>query len=454
MAKTRNFKQGITSERGSVIKLKSVLEETRKLTNGGINNLKKRLVIDEVALNGILNSGVIGKTESSALKEFLQSKKIRKIDEVNVGRIDESVKLLREDWWDTTKNWVKGKKDQFVDAVTAGWAGVKKIWNNFKDMILELVKFLKETFKKIMEDITKSVQSGLGKFKSKFTEDWYTEFHKDHPHEHVDLVTELKQLFESGKFMLQYAKTKIVDGGKWEKDLIAGNGNPKGDVEGDENEKAVAADAEKIAQESYRHIFVNKNILSELASKNLIIEGHLEDTLKNHPTLKAIVKWGMLLVKAIFSPLTLALTKAGEMLAKNLFKGISTGCKLLGGPGIFDFAIMTLMSIEVYEIMHSLHGIHDVDDMDNPKASDIAKFIASAGAQFIPGVDVLVLLVKILAFCIMGYSIGTILYNLFMAYKALKGGGEEGSEEPKVQTAGYKPKGEFKIKEGKLLFIS
>lgn len=459
MAKTRNFKQHTNSDKDGTIKLKSLLAETRKMTNSGINRLKKQAVIDEVALSGILNSGVLGINESTALKEFFGAKGIKRIDEVNFKRIDESVRLLQEDWWDTTKNWVKQKKDEFVDSVKAGWAGVKKIWANFKDMIAELASELKKAFSKIFEELVKSFQASIAKFKSKFTDKWYEDFHKEHPHEHADLVTELKQLFDSGKFMMNWAKTKIVQGGDWEKNLISGNLNPKGEVEGDENEQEIAADAQKMAQEAYRNIFTNKKVLRELANPNLIIEGHLEDTLKNHPTLQAVLKWGMLGIKALFSPITLVMTKASEFLAKNIFKGISMACKGVGGPGVFDFAILTLMAIEVYEISHSLHGIHMVEEPGDPKASEALKMIASHAAGFaaehIPGVDVLVLLVNLIAYCIMAYSIGTILYNLFNAFKSMKGagGGEEGGEETGAENAGYKPKGTFRISEGKLIFV-
>jgi hypothetical protein len=73
-----------------------------------------------------------------------------------------------------------------------------------------------------------------------------------------------------------------------------------------------------------------------------------------------------------------------------------------------------------------------------------------------PGLDVLILIFRIFAFTIVAYSLGTIIYNIASTWKAAKskeGGEGEGGEEPEVQTAGYKPKGSFKLKEGKLIFV-
>jgi hypothetical protein len=62
---------------------------------------------------------------------------------------------------------------------------------------------------------------------------------------------------------------------------------------------------------------------------------------------------------------------------------------------------------------------------------------------------------------IVAWAIATVINNLLPLFqkahkekgKEMEAGGEEGGGEPEVQTAGYKPRGSFKLKEGKLIFV-
>lgn len=454
MAKSKNYKGNPFTRQGN-IKLRSILNEVKSQTNKRVNEIKKLAVLDEIALNGILNSGVLTIEESTALRGYFSAKKITRINESNIHRIDEGISLLTEDWFATVKDFMGKQKDKAVAAIKSGWNGVKTIWANFKDMVVELANTLKEALTKAFQFILKGIQAGATKIKEKINEVWYEEFSTKHKHEHSDLVKELQQLLETGKFTLKYAQG-IVKGEKWEKELIAGNITPKGDAEGDESEPEIKKDVEAIAQESvnaYTNIFNNRKILSTLIRPGIIKEsGHLEDALKDHPTLKAVIHWGMLGIKAIFAPGTLLMTAAAKFIAKNIFSACSQACKAIGGPGVFKFAIMSLMAVEIYEIFHTAPEVGDIEEFTEHKVATIAKYTGMA-LEHIPGIDILVQVFKIMGFLIIAYALGTVLYNIFMAFKALKGGGGEEAGGAEPENAGYKPRGNFKLSEGKLIFV-
>lgn len=465
MAKTRNFKSH-SLDRKSDIRLKSILKEVHnnaKLYTKKFSDVKYGAIINETALNGILNSGVLSLEESDALQYYFTKKQIKTIDENTVRRIDEDMRILNEGWFDNTKDWLKSKKDAVVSALKSGWSGVKKIWSNFKDLLTELAQKLKAVFMKLMEKVTGMIEAGYSKLKSAFTQAWYDTFKAEHEHDHSDLLSELKDLVACTKAIGVGVKNKFVDGKEWVKALIDGTVAPKETVSVDE--KALEQGIDAVTEEGVHHqvrkmyerLFSDKNMLSEL----LLWEGHLEDAFLKMPNKKIgnamyyIVKYGILIVKAVVSPITLFVTKSIEFLAPKIFKFISAVSKAFQGPGIYEFAILSLMGVEVYEIIHN--GPFALDEGSvGDVALETLKGVLGTILESMPGLDVLILIFRIFAFTIVAYSLGTIIYNIASAWKAAKskeGGGGEGGEEPEVQTAGYKPKGSFKLKEGKLIFV-
>jgi hypothetical protein len=460
MAKTRNFKSHSLDHK-SDLRLKSILKEVRNNTKSYLkkfSDVKYGATINETALNGILNSGVLSLDESDALQYYFTKKQIKTIDENTVRRIDEDMRIINEGWFDNAKNWLKSKKDDVVNALKSGWSGVKKIWSNFKDILTELAQKLKTVFMKLMEKVTGMIESAYTKLKSAFTQAWYATFSQKHEHDHSDLLSELKDLLACTKAIATGVKNKIVDGKEWVKGMIDGTVAPEENVKVDEKalEKGIDAVTEEGVQHQvkkmYERIFNDKNMLSEL----LLWEGHLEDAFKKMPNkiignvMYYVVKYGMLIVKAIISPATLIITKSIEYIAPKIFTFISAVSKAFQGPGIFEFAILTLMGVEVYEIIHNNHFATDPSTV-----TGMGREILETVLSFIPGLDVLFPILQGCAYAIMAYSLGTIIYNIASTWKAAKSkeGGEEGGEEPEVQTAGYKPKGSFKLKEGKLVFI-
>lgn len=460
MGKTKNFKSHAVN-RSSDMKLKSILKEVKKQTNKYslmFENIKKSAVLNEIALNGIMNSGVLTLTETKALRHYFSAKRITQIDESTVRRIDRDANILTEGWWDDTKAWAKGKKDDLVNAFKSGWSSIKKIWGKFKDLLVELAKKIRDAFVKVMEFVAGKIEAGYGKLKEKFSQAWYDTFQSEHPHEHKDLLAELKDLLACTKAIGNGIKNKFTEGKQWADAMINGTVEPEGDVKVDAAslENSIEKQTEALHLENrmmYEAFFSNKKFLSEM----MVFEGHLEDALKGPDGKKGFayyaVKIGMGIVKAVLNPVVFAVTQAIEMIAPKIFTFVSAVSKATGGPGIYEFALLTLMGIEVYEIVHN-GGVLPLGDGDMEK-------VAEHGLQFIlnlvPGLDMIILVVKILAFIVMAYSLGTIIYNIVVAFKHAKEKGGEGGEEsgePEPQTAGYKPSGQFKIQEGKLVFVS
>ena len=119
--------------------------------------------------------------------------------------------------------------------------------------------------------------------------------------------------------------------------------------------------------------------------------------------------------------------------------------KALNGPGIFKFAIMSLLVAEIFEAVEDLFAtVFQFQGL----LSVITPFLGPLGFL----AEGLHLPLHIGHIAVGSYALLTVIYNMKPLFD--KAAGEEGDGgEPEVQTAGYKPQGQFKLKEGKLIFI-
>jgi phage-related protein len=495
MAKSRNFKQGGLNNKKDSLRLKEILKEVRSSQiNKVTKSLRKNAVIDENALNGILSSGFLPENQVKALSLYFNVNGITSINESTVRRIDRDLSQLNEGPFDFVKKLVdKGKEvggkvvgtitdmgKTFIDSFKQGWAGVKKVWSNFKDLLKEFVEMIKKALKKVYEFIMNKVKAVATKISGTVDQDYIENFLntaggvKEASEEvHTDVITEFEQLKKTVDH-LTMSTDKLMEGEGFADQIISGDADPKGAppaLEPEEIEQGVkqlAAESvnpefaaylelkEEIKQR-YISIFSKKESLMELYKLQINEGGHLYDGIKS-PLIKNIIHWGLLVLKAIFSPFATIVAEVGKLIVgKGLLKGISYFCnKVRNGPGIYKFAILTTLVGELLELIED--GINAI--WHYGPIMEVAKVVFAPIAVLAqPLVDCTTTVIHIVHYSVAGMALATIIYNLIPVFKAviakLKGSDEKegGGEEPEVQTAGYKPRGTFKLKEGKLVFI-
>ena len=259
---------------------------------------------------------------------------------------------------------------------------------------------------------------------------------------HCDLKKEFQQLKQTSDHLTQYFVKNLEGGGVFEKELINGEVEPKGETDGIpevEAEKG-AEELKKESYEIYRSIFTSKQNLSELMNLQITESGHLTDKIKN-PIVKQIVEFCVFMLKAILSPFSTIVSLAMKQILKNTMQTISKVAKALQGPGVFEFAIISLIVAELFEVVEDL--LSNIFGFKN-LLTTIMQFLGPIGlAPYAEGLHIAFHLGHI---AVGSYALATVIYNLQKLFdKADTGGG--GSEEPEVQTAGYNPEGSIKLKE-------
>jgi uncharacterized ion transporter superfamily protein YfcC len=157
---------------------------------------------------------------------------------------------------------------------------------------------------------------------------------------------------------------------------------------------------------------------------------HLEGAIKN-PFLKGIVEWSVKIIQAVFIPIAKIAQVVTGMVAKELFKKFSEGVKLLGGPGVFGFAILSGLLAEGLELI--------VKEYTNPGP----KLLAALFPPLLPIVAAADSLITTVKSALAFYTYATIFINIIPVLQLLEKG----------KTESYTPKGEFKMQNGNLVFI-
>lgn len=450
MKKTRNMKSDIWSEKED-IKLKSIMKEISSFQNKQINKIKKYASINERALNGILNSGVLTIQESAILRHYFKTRNIRRINENTVRKINEDSKLISEGFFDFFKKF----GDKAKEAFKTGWTAVKAIWKNFSDVVKEFIEEIKKGFVKISDWALGKIKEMASKLSSLVNEKFIKKFKEDHPHDHTDLKTELQQTKQTADHLTKWVKTNILDGGMYEQKLIDGSVDPKEETEGlpaAEVEKG-AEELKKEAYELYDSIFSNKQNLRELMN---LSEGHLTDKIKN-PIVRNVVKFLIYMFKAVFSPLSTVIAEVGRLIIKNFMKMFSKLSKALQGPGVFEFAIMSLLCAELFEVVEDL--LANLFNFQN-----VLGLVTTLLPWLAPWLEFIHVPMHLAHLAIGSYALATVVYNVGTVFGKFSGegggeghgeehGGEEHGGEAGAENAGYTPKGQFRLSEGKLIFV-
>ena len=423
-----------------MMKLKSLLNEVHRMQNKEVSKIKKYAVINETAINGILNSGFLSINESNALKLYFKSKNIKRINESVIRRVDSDIKFLSEGLVDFFKKAGDNAKNAFVK----GWTAVKGIWRNFSDVVKEFIDKMKLMFGKVKEWVMSKVKSLAAKLQGVVTDNFIAKFNDEHPHDHSDLKKEFGQAKETADHLTTYFTKNLQGANLFQAKIMNGMVDPKEEMDGIPEKDAMQGELElkKEAYERYNSIFTQKENLQELMQ--LTETGHLTDKIKN-PVVKQIAEYCVFMLKAILSPLSTIVATVIKEITKNFMITVSKFSKALQGPGIYEFAIMSLLCAEIFEVVEDLlAGVFHFKGL----LSVITPFLGPLGFL----AEGLHLPLHIGHIAVGSYALLTVIHNMQVLFDKQAGGGEEGgSEEPEVQTAGYNPGGSLKLKE--LLFV-
>lgn len=446
----------MANSRKQINSLKYLMNEViseKRLTQRINSNTIKFTVLDESAINSLLESNLFTKNEATAMRILFSKTKTKSLTESVVGKLDKNVKtiveskegdsVLSEGFFGDIWDGLKGLGDKAKEVLAGGWDKVKAVWGEFKELVTEVASACKEGLKKVFASSLAKGKEMAGKIgdeaKKKFTEI------KDKP----SFLKEVAQLGESAAYLTTTFFGKWIANPTWEKDMIDGSTAPAGDV------KVDPAKAEDGLEDLKTMESVNKTKLNLIKERNkllsnssliealyassnaraFLMEGggfaHVEGAIKN-PFLKGVVEWALKIMQAVFIPLA----KIGQMVAnvvgKELMKKFSEGVKFLGGPGVFPFVIIAGILSEVLEIYLKkalTPGPEIIAGMAIPALAPLLA-VLSGWQKTIEGI-------------LFWYTIGTIFINIV---PILKTGGGEAHES-------YNPRGEFKIQDGNLLYV-
>lgn len=472
------------NERQKATSLKYLLNEVtskRRISGMYDNGLLHASKLTEQDLKMMLKSGFFTLHESSALNVLFSKTQIVELNESTFSSLDEAVTKIDEsissgtpltegflgDIWSGLEKLGNRAKE----ALVGGWNKLKTIWREFKELIEALVEVLKDSMTKMYDKGKQFATTQMNSFKDELNTTLQPVLDKlDDVAEKKKFSVEVLNAYETAKWVVEKFKQKTIDDAKWADDIIAGNGNPsETPLDSVSTEKGLQAlkkeegvvTSKKIVE--YRNsLLSDKRVLSELfefAKRRLNEAGsgkaHLEDAISN-PVLKKIVSYGVKIMAWSTIPIAKLVQDIAEKKAPEVLNKMSTVVKTLGGPGAFVFPMFGLIAAELIEI--TIKSI-------TPNSLQLSGLLA--GIFFPPLVPILMAAegaVRAIKMFLMVWTLGTILFNLIVsvrkaytewqAKQSTETGTEETGSEPEVQTAGYKPKGQFKLQEGRLIFIS
>jgi len=400
---------------------------------------KKAISLDETTIDALLNSDVFSVRESKALKMLFRKTRTKSLSEVTIKRLDKQVKIISElrdghiklsegffgDMW----SGLKSLGDKAKEAVVGGWSKMKAIWSEFKELVQEVINSAKNGLLKLCNKISANVgnvgEEIMAKAKDKKLT-WDPDFKK-----------ELKLLYETGSWWKSAWFQKWIVNPTWEKDVLAGKGTvdqePKVDPKAAEQGLQAIPALESLIRKR-NNLLSDYGVVSELLNRserkanlkeNHAVE-HLDDAIKN-PALKKVVHYAIELMQWVFMPFA----KLGQVVAKavapKLLGAFSNVTKSVGGPGAYAFELLGTLFGEFVEVAIK-------KSMGETQVEMVARVL-------FPGMSVGLDIVRGIHDALLYWTVANILINLFDVIN-------------KQKTESYSPKGEFKMQNGNLLFIT
>lgn len=336
------------------IKLTDILREIKSQQAITINATKAR-TMRALTLETILNSGALSNAQTQALTEFFtfyNQKNLPLLNENTIRRIES--RMLTEGFLD----WIKDKGAAAKDALMSGWNNVKKIWGNFKDFVSSIIEKIKETFKKIVDYVKTKVESAISWVNdlSIHVNTAITAYSKEEPDVQKNLAQEIKDLSSCITHIATWKDEKILGAEGWSEKILDGSAVK---IEGETDVKTES------------NIFNDKALLLTLKEAEGVSKP--EDVLKQYPSLYKIVKYTIEGLKWFFKPIQQAMKLVIDYAVKSIFKATSMVSKTLGGPGIYEFAVLTFIIAEAGQLSgKKIQLVHDAIETITEATIDMA----------------------------------------------------------------------------------
>jgi hypothetical protein len=451
ITKTENISMKSKKTNSLKYLMNEVISEKRLAQRINTNTIKFT-TLDESAINSLLDLDIFTVNEAVAVRILFGKTKTKSLTESTIKKLDKSVKtivesvegdaILSEGFFGDIWDGLKGLGDKAKEALSGGWGKVKAIWGEFTELVTEVAAACKDGFQKAFGSFAQKAKAEAAKI-------------GDAAKKGVDKITdkvafakEVKELLQSVTYVTTTFFDKWIAKPTWEKDVIAGSVAPTGDVKVDAA-KAEDGLEDLKTMESFNKIKLNlikerndillnvdviKELLNSSNSRLFLMEGggfaHLEGAIKN-PFLKGVVEWSVKIIQAVFIPIAKIAQVVAAMVGKELLKKFSEGVKMLGGPGVFGFAIITGLLSEALEL--AVKGL-------TPNGPFILGLLFPPLAPIVAAAEGLIVTVK---GALTVYTYATMFINIVPVLQLLEKG----------KTESYNPRGEFKIQDGNLLYI-
>lgn len=447
MAKSRNIKVNVESIQNTM-RLQSILNEL-DIKNNIFDNIgkvgRKSIIFNKSTINSILESNILTKNESYAIRILLNKTKIKSLNESTVSKLDKTVNRIflfneandniGEGLFTDIWNSLKSLGNKAKEAITGGWAKVKGIWTEFKGLVQEVINQAKNGLTTLCNKAVTDAKANAAEMAKTIKN---TRIKAD-----PDFVKEMKELSDTQKWWIVTWYNEWVTQPTWEKDVLAGNGTileePKVDAAAAEQDMKEIPQLESIMNK--RNVLLSdKNVVTELLNlhkkrktlKESHTVEHLDDAIKNK-YLRNIVKYGVELIQWAFIPFAKLGQVVGKWAGPKILNGFSSTTKIFGGPGVYAFELLGTLFGELLEILIKKLSMSFLEE-------------TVLNVMF-PGFGLSHSVVHGIHNALLLWTIANIIKNLIDTYNKEKGSGGE------TENAGYVPRGNFKLSEGNLVFI-
>lgn len=371
--------------------------------NKSVNDIDNRLsVIESKILNDFekdfwhlsMKSKVFNNEEKYFISENLMTSKV---DLINEGWLSDTLGNV----WDKAKE--KGGK--ILDKIKSKITIIK---DNIKNLVKGISDFVKSLLSSISSNVNNKITELKNKTKDKFADTFKNLLNKNQ-HTDEEVKSELKQLTDSYKFIADKMKSDLfgsnIDSNlnKVEMDAESQVGeietemkNESADIlmsfyyenfnagdlveykskDGSTQKKNI----ERIDGDKIYFIDKEGNEFYKLTSDIITDEEHKEskgvwagfskwvlDMEQSTPPVEGKAVWWIKLIlkiiTTILSPVVKGLEVAAKAITSNLMKGVSTAIKWMGGPGVYDFLILSAVLVGIGALATELslvtHGMKE-----------------------------------------------------------------------------------------------
>jgi hypothetical protein len=378
------------------INLKKLVTEVKKAQKKTLNATYKK-VMSHLTLEQILKSNFLSEAENTAIRNFfIYRGRGIVLNERTISSVQKEI--MNEDFWSSISTATK-------NALSSGWDSIKKIWGNFKVFVQAFIDQIKKGFDKMLKWILDKVAKSLDWLNKLSTtistqpekakealKKTASKLHAEKAEDlHASLKSDTQHFTEAGSHLYSYITDNIIGGKLWGDSVLKGESGNKAEL---------------------NEVFTDTAVIASLYSLNESGLTHPEDLLVKHPMLNKVVKVCLTALKYSFGILNTIILQIVKMASKKFFTIISFMSKKTGGPGIYEFAVLSVFCAELFEIAgHHINEIHSgLESILNSIIGMVKAFFPMA----IGHIEIAEALIHIIATFFYFYAVGVSIVNVLI----------------------------------------